>query len=568
MDNLSRILVSLLVVLHFIGNAQDEWYNSFSGQGNQTLVKAAKDELGNWLLTGYFSVTFDADPGSGETILTSAGLNDIYIIKLNNVGEFIWAKRFGGVRSDVPTDLEVDQNGNIILVGTFQASINFNTEADPVEFTLFGGNSSSMRESFMVKLDPNGNYVDAYHFRSTATLCSNQINALEIDNENNLVMAGYFDGAMDIDPTGNNKIISAIPSSSDDIFILKFSNVDTLLWGFRMGNIENDAANGLTLDEFDNLYITGHFRVGMDFDPGDDTLFIPTTGGDVFDIFIMSLNPDGELRWAKGIGTDGAQFGDRIVCTENDEVYVSGRFSNSVNFNPGGAIEMIHTATASTNSFLVKLNKQGEVHWAKSWSFTGIFPLAVGSDGRVLVSNFFSNTIDANPNEEVFNLASNGGIDFLVISLNPEGEFIEAFSRGGNGDEYPRFVQLEDQYFVIGGETSAAFHLNPPFESSAVEVPGFKSSFFSRFIPSTLTSIMDINEVSIIVFPNPAKDFIQIKSEVIIDLVELYDVQGRKLISIYTPQENLIYLNHVESGIYFVRFQIQNDSFIREIIIY
>jgi len=567
MKNLYIKIGVTLLILSGVLNAQEEWYKTFTGANSIFITKVIQDTNDNWYLTGTFSGSFDADPGVGVSTLTSAGLTDIFLIKLNPEGEFIWAKRYGGVRSDRPNDLEIDNNGILVMVGTFQATINFNSEADPVEFSLLGGNNSSMFESFLLKLEPNGNYYDAYHFRTTSTLSSNEITALAIDSENNLIIAGFFDGAMDIDPTGDTQIINATPSFSDDIFIMKFANVDTVLWAHKIGGIENDKANDIAIDELNNIYLTGHFQDSMDFDPSEDTLFISTTNGIAHDIFIMSLNPDGELRWAKGIGTEGGQFGDKIIYAENDGLYVSGRFSNAVNFNPGGNVEIILSAVGSTNTFLLKLDTQAEVQWARSWTFTGFFQPAFGSDGRILVSNFFSGTVDADPDNTEYNLSSNGGNDFLVLCLNPEGEFIEAFSRGGAGNENSQFVQFENDYYTVAGISNAAFYLNPPFEESMVDVTSAQSMFFARFIPAEPTVVNEIRQDFCEIFPNPAKDFIQIKSRVPFDQIELYDLQSRKIKSCIPNQENVIQVSDLNPGVYLVRCIQGNNTYCKKIVI-
>ena len=67
-----------------------------------------------------------------------------------------------------------------------------------------------------------------------------------------------------------------------------------------------------------------------------------------------------------------------------------------------------------------------------------------------------------------------------------------------------------------------------------------------------------IESYGLSIFPNPTQDFIQIKSDSPLNLVELYDLQGRKLHSILKPQENSIHLSHLDSGIYFL--QIFNDN--------
>src|SRR5690606_9938405 len=53
------------------------------------------DQTNHLLLTGYFSGTFDFDPDTTSFLLTSAGSNDAFILKLDAEGGFVWASQFG-----------------------------------------------------------------------------------------------------------------------------------------------------------------------------------------------------------------------------------------------------------------------------------------------------------------------------------------------------------------------------------------------------------------------------------------------------------------------------------------
>ena len=59
----------------------------FGGAGTDWGFSIAVDSSGNVYTTGYFQGTVDFDPGAGTSNLTSAGLTDVFVLKLTSSGE-------------------------------------------------------------------------------------------------------------------------------------------------------------------------------------------------------------------------------------------------------------------------------------------------------------------------------------------------------------------------------------------------------------------------------------------------------------------------------------------------
>jgi hypothetical protein len=90
-------------------------------QGNCIIA----DTLGNIYISGFFTGIVDFDPGAGIVNLSSAGSADIFILKLNTSGNFIWARNLGGSSVDESSSLTSDPFGNIYITGDFQAIADF-----------------------------------------------------------------------------------------------------------------------------------------------------------------------------------------------------------------------------------------------------------------------------------------------------------------------------------------------------------------------------------------------------------------------------------------------------------
>ena len=76
------------------------WARSMGGMSNEIGRSITTDASGFVYITGYFEGTADFDPSIAIFNLTSNGVDDVFILKLDDLGNLIWAKSIGGVGSD------------------------------------------------------------------------------------------------------------------------------------------------------------------------------------------------------------------------------------------------------------------------------------------------------------------------------------------------------------------------------------------------------------------------------------------------------------------------------------
>ena len=96
------------------------WTKTMGGAGDDRGYSAAVDGSGNVYVTGYFYETVDFDPGPGTDNHTSAGIQDIFLTKINSDGTYGWTKTMGGIGSDdYGLSATVDGSGNVYLSGYF-----------------------------------------------------------------------------------------------------------------------------------------------------------------------------------------------------------------------------------------------------------------------------------------------------------------------------------------------------------------------------------------------------------------------------------------------------------------
>ena len=129
------------------------WVKTFGTTSHEETYSASIDASSNIYITGSFGNTVDFDPGIGNTSLTSAGSNDVYVHKLDSLGNFVWAQSFGGTGNDQGFTIKVDVSGNIYTAGSFEGTADFDPGVGTSNITSLGGEDSFIHK--MSQCQPN-----------------------------------------------------------------------------------------------------------------------------------------------------------------------------------------------------------------------------------------------------------------------------------------------------------------------------------------------------------------------------------------------------------------------------
>lgn len=321
------------------------------GAAHSTGTSIKVDALGNVYSTGIFLSRTDFDPGPGLFEMT--GRPSTYVQKLDVNGNFVWAKQIEDPPSgpSIPSSwgfsIVLDAAGNIYITGTFQSTADF----DPGSGVYL---LSSPHSIYIWKLDNNGNFVWAKMLGTSAAQISySMVN----DNSGNMYMTGYFSQTVDFDP--GLGIYNLTSTGTNDIFVLKLSPDGDFIWVKQFGNTEEPNSSeqthfAITLDNLGAIYITGIFIGTGDFDPGPGVFNLTSTGAS--DIYICKLNNNGDLTWAKSMGGVWYDYGFSINVDASKNIYTTGAFENTVDFDPGPGIYTL-SSPGSTNIYVHKMSQ-------------------------------------------------------------------------------------------------------------------------------------------------------------------------------------------------------------------
>lgn len=384
------------------------------------------DDLGNVYVAGRFTGTADFDPGPGITSLTSAGALDTYITKVDAAGNLVWARRVGGPNDDYSFDVFVDKSGNVYATGAFVGTADF----DPGAGTFNLSSAGSFEDIFVLKLDTDGNLAWARKMGSSDFDFGRSIT---VSAAGNVFTTGSFRGTVDFDPGAGTSLLTST-SGGNDIFISKLDAAGNFVWAKQLGGTGNDIGYAVTVDAAENVFTTGSFSATADFDPG--TSVFNLTGVNNGDIFISKLDGAGNFVWAKGMGGTSSDIGHGIQVDDAGNIYTSGEFHTTVDFDPGPGTANLVSA-GFNDAFISKLDANGNYLWAKGIGGTiddESSGLSLDEYGNVYATGSFQSTVDFDPGPGIFNLTT-GGSDGFVVKLDASGDFVwaQAFSTRPEG---------------------------------------------------------------------------------------------------------------------------------------
>ena len=120
------ILISLISIA-LQTQAQLDWLHTIGATtGNANIYAIAIASSGNVYVTGEFDGTVDFDPSSNTVNLTSNGSDDLFIQKLDPIGNLIWVKSIGGINSENGVHIHLDASENVHVTGAFDGTADFN----------------------------------------------------------------------------------------------------------------------------------------------------------------------------------------------------------------------------------------------------------------------------------------------------------------------------------------------------------------------------------------------------------------------------------------------------------
>jgi hypothetical protein len=384
---------------------------------------------------------YGSNPGNGVAVDHSGnvyvtGLNYL-AIKYNSAGSIIWADSIQAAGSSIC----VDSFGNSYITGTFGGTRDFDPGAGIVNLT------ATSTSAFIEKIDSAGNFVWVKQISGNDAVISNKIVR---NNFGEMYITGHFKGTADFDPGPST---SNLLSQSDfDIFIVKLDAAGNLIWAKSVGGPGNDQSLSVALDNNNDVIATGVFSDSADFDPGAGSTVLSTSTP--LGIFVWKLDSGGNFIFAKGM-TGGwfGTISRSVAVDTSDNIFITGNFTGTIDFDPGTGTYPQNGY--SMGVFVEKLDNSGNFDWVKTNIIEGKYnAVATDDTGNVYVTGYFSGTVDFNPDTtQTYYLStdvSGESWGVFVQKLSANGDFRAALKMAGESGQFAEGmdIKLDDSAFI------------------------------------------------------------------------------------------------------------------------
>jgi hypothetical protein len=332
-----------------------QWTRLIGTSGTDWGQAVDVDSAGNIYVTGSVSGSFAGKTYNGGT--------DVFLAQYDSNGNRIWYQQWGTANDNFGYGVKVDGSDTFVYVTGPTYEYLTGESGDLVPNIFLSKRSTSDGSASWTILDGTKNYSD-------------YVEGIAMDSSGNVYLAGYTTGAFptytnnatydiflakynvsgtrqwvtqwgstthdfghgiavdgnDIYVTGSagGSIDGQTYSGSDDIFLTKFDLSGNKQWTKLFGTSDLDRAYGITIDNSNNIYLTGvtlgSLGVGTNLGQGD--------------VFLMKCDSAGTPLWTRLLGTSAVDIGTGAAFNISDGyIYVTGNTSGSLdgNINAGGS---------------------------------------------------------------------------------------------------------------------------------------------------------------------------------------------------------------------------------------
>ncbi len=359
----------------------------------------------------------------------------------------LWSRRFGPGEG---FGLVTSSSGHPILVGRFPGTLSF------------GGNtltSSGGYDAFVAKLDgASGEHLWSRRLGGNEDQVAYSVAE---DPQGNVVVVGEFLGQMSVG--GGNSLSSA---GGYDIFVAKYDGVDgEHLWSRRFGDGLDQAARGVAVTKTGEILVTGSFAGNVDFGAG----MLASAGS--FDVFVLSLDSDGNPVRAKRFGDADEQNGRAIAVDAGGSPVITGDFRGSVDL--GGTTL---TSAGGFDLFAARLDTAGEVLYAKGYGDGEPqrgYSVRINAAGNAVVSGIVRGAVNFGAGA----LAAQN-LDVFLLELSPTGAHLKSRIMGGKKAESAGGVAIgAEGRLIVGG----GFQMDATFGGVTLPADGKIDAFLARY---------------------------------------------------------------------------------------
>lgn len=281
--------------------------------------------------------SFDVGGGTGGT--------DAWVLRLAGNGDILWQKAYGGERNDEARDIQETSDGGFIFTGRI--------------------NVGSHEEPWIVKLNSSG---DVEWEKTIGIVSSDWVNSVREVGNGDLLVAGHT---------------SSYGAGSDDMWLIRFSSEGEIIWQKTFGSTLSDGGGSIQVVSDGGFIVAGSTR---------------SFGAGGQDAWILRLDDNGQIIWQRAYGGNADESASSVQATSDGGFIIAGSTESF--------------GMLFYDAWVIKLDSLGNVLWQKTYgSIKEDYAVAVqeAEDGSLFMAGY-TESFDA------------VGTDIWVLKLDETGD--------------------------------------------------------------------------------------------------------------------------------------------------
>lgn len=340
-----------MFVARYAGDGSLVWAKHAGGTTGDLGQGIAALPGGGGVVTGQFSgiATFGAGEPH-ETVLTTAGGDDIFVAAYAADGSLAWAKSAGGAAGEHSAGIAALADGSCSVTGWFAGTATFGA-GEPNQTIL---DSTGVEDLFVAHYASDGGLAWAKSTRGTSGARGAGIAALA---DTSWVVTGEFYGTATFGAGEPNETMLTSSANTVDAFVARFAPDGSLAWAKGAGGTSADRSAGIAALADGSCVVTGAFEAAATFGAGESHQATLTSAGGT-DIFVARYTGDGALAWAKRAGGSETEICGGISTLGDGSCVVTGEFFGAATFGAGDPKQTTLDADGG-DVFVARLNADG-----------------------------------------------------------------------------------------------------------------------------------------------------------------------------------------------------------------
>jgi hypothetical protein len=400
--------------LLFAQNPAIHWQKSLGGKNNEFAYAATPTSDGGYVIVGSTNNNKDGDVPSSKAF-SGAGGSDIWVVKLNNWGEIIWSKTFGGTKDDVATDVLETKDKAILVLATTNS-----TDGEALGNGSRGG-------LILLKLKTDGSIEWRKVFASGYN--AGEIAFAKADANSKPTIKPTADGGYMLGAT-------ITPINTSDFWLSKINATGDSQWTKTYGSSQNDWMNEVIL-----CSDGGFMMIGGTEAPNVE---ITGAGKGFIDIYAIKTDATGKFLWQRALGGSNLDMAYSAIESADKSYIIVGE-TNSTNGDLTGNL-------GQKDGFLVKLAPNGSLLWKVLTGGTdidGLYSIVKTNDGKMYATGISSSDIGK--------VRPKGPVgDMWLVNIETNGTITSHTMFGGADSDIARGAfPTSDGNFIIAGNSDS-----------------------------------------------------------------------------------------------------------------